>query len=296
MEPFYTLENLHLAAALAKPARLAVLGNPVAHSASPQMHQAAIDAHDIEASYVRLEVKIGQISTAFQMMSDMSFFGCNVTVPHKLEAMAACSEVSEQARLLGAVNTVVFRNGYSIGYNTDGPGFHNAIADSFGLKLSEIHTVILGAGGGAGQAIATQCALEKPAQLTLVNRDVAKLDDLRDRLTIISPETQIQVLSFHDKALKKFCLDANLLIQTTSVGLKKNDPALVPDDYFSSKTRIYDTIYQPPETKFLSSGVAAGCETDNGMSLLIHQGAIAFQHWFPNTNPLPFMRAAMNQS
>jgi len=156
--------------------------------------------------------------------------------------------------------------------------------------------VILGAGGGAGQAIATQCALEKPAQLTLVNRDVAKLDDLRDRLTIISPETQIQVLSFHDKALKKFCLDANLLIQTTSVGLKKNDPALVPDDYFSSKTRIYDTIYQPPETKFLSSGVAAGCETDNGMSLLIHQGAIAFQHWFPNTNPLPFMRAAMNQS
>lgn len=296
MEPFYTLKNLHLAAALAKPARLAVLGNPVAHSASPRMHQVAIDAHNIEASYVRLEVEIGKISTAFQMMAEMGFIGCNVTIPHKLEAMAACSEVSEQARILGAVNTVVFQNGYSIGYNTDGPGFQNAIANSFGLKLSEIHTVILGAGGGAGQAIATQCALEKPAQLTLVNRNEAKLDSLRDRLKIISPATQIHVLCFQNKALKKYCLDADLLIQTTSVGLKENDPALVPDDFFSPKTRIYDTIYQPPETKFLSSGLAAGCKTDNGKSLLIHQGAISFQHWFPHTNPLPFMRAAMNQS
>ena len=114
MHPFHTLETLPGAAAGPKPARLAVLGNPVSHSASPQLHQPALDALGIAASYVRLEVEPGDLPKAFALMAELGFIGCNVTVPHKFEAMGSCSEVSGQAQLLGAVNTVVFRDGGTI--------------------------------------------------------------------------------------------------------------------------------------------------------------------------------------
>jgi shikimate dehydrogenase len=295
MHPFHTLKSLAEAASGAKPARLAVLGKPVSHSASPQLHQPVLDALGIAASYVRLEVNPGDLPEAFSMMSDLGFIGCNVTVPHKFEALETCSEVSDQARQLGAVNTVIFRDGASIGYNTDGPGFREAIADSFGVHLGKSETVILGAGGGAGQAIATQCALEKPARLCLVNRDLVKIKTLAARLCKISPETEFLTLEFGDSSLRSHCLSADLMIQTTSLGLKEDDAEVVPGSYFAPSTCVYDTIYQPPETPFLAAAKRAGCRTDNGLSLLIHQGAIAFQLWFPGTAPLPHMQRAMKR-
>lgn len=293
MHLFHTLETLAGAASGAKPARLAVLGKPVSHSASPQLHQPALDALGIDARYIRLEVEPGDLPKAFTMMADLGFIGCNVTVPHKFEALASCSEVSTQARLLGAVNTVIFKDGAVIGHNTDGPGFQKAIADSFGLKLSETKTLILGAGGGAGQAIATQCTLGKPAELTLVNRDLGKIEALVEKLRGISPGTVFYAIGFGDSSLRERCHRADLLIQTTSLGLKPGDPEVIPGDHFTAGRCAYDTIYQPPETPFLAAAKRAGCRTDNGMSLLIHQGAIAFQHWFPGTDPLPHMRRAM---
>jgi shikimate dehydrogenase len=295
MHSFHTLETLPQAAAGAKPARLAVLGQPVSHSASPQLHQPALDALGIHATYIRLEIDPGRLREAFAMMAELGFIGCNVTVPHKFEAMASCTEVSAQARLLGAVNTVHFKDGAIIGYNTDGPGFRAAISDSFGLSLGESRTVILGAGGGAGQAIATQCALEKPADLTLVNRDTAKAESLAKRLRDVSPGTEIRTFGFMDAALRDVCRCADLIVQTTSLGLKATDAHVIPDSYFTADSRAYDTIYQPPETPFLAAAKRAGSETDNGLSLLIHQGAIAFQHWFPGTEPLPYMKRAMNR-
>lgn len=295
MHAFHTLETLPQAATGMKPARLAVLGQPVSHSASPQLHQPALDALGIIATYIRLEIEPGKLREAFAMMAELGFIGCNVTVPHKFEAMDSCTEVSAQARLLGAVNTVRFLDGAIIGYNTDGPGFRAAISDSFGLVLGKSKTVILGAGGGAGQAIATQCALEKPENLTLVNRDLSKAESLAERLRLVSPSTEIRTLGFMNPSLRDECQAADLIIQTTSLGLKPTDGQVIPDDYLSANSRAYDTIYQPPETPFLAAAKRAGCETDNGLSLLIHQGAIAFQHWFPGTEPLSYMKKAMNR-
>jgi shikimate dehydrogenase len=98
-----------------------------------------------------------------------------------------------------------------------------------------------------------------------------------------------------DPALRDECQSADLIVQTTSLGLKTTDSQVIPDSYFSVDSRAYDTIYQPPETPFLAAAKRAGCKTDNGLSLLIHQGAIAFQHWFPGTEPLPYMRRAMKR-
>ena len=295
MHKVFTLANLDEAASQPKPARLAVLGYPVAHSASPQLHQPALDAFHIEASYIRLEVEPGELPKAFRMMQKMGFIGCNVTVPHKFEAMACCTEVSPQAKLLGAVNTIVFSESGIQGYNTDGPGFKRAIEEAFNVTLGNIHTLILGAGGGAGQAIATQCALQKPSRLTLANRSLSKIEGLADRLRKVSPKTEIRTTTLGASSLKALCHEADLLVQTSSLGLKPNDSPIVPDDYFLPHLCAYDTIYEPAETKFIASARASGCRTDNGLSLLIHQGAIAFQHWFPNTDPLPYMRRALER-
>jgi shikimate dehydrogenase len=295
MHPFHTLETLASAVCGPKPARLAVLGKPVSHSASPQLHQPALDALGIAATYVRLEVDPGDLPKAFSMMAELGFIGCNVTVPHKFEALESCTGVSDQARLLGAVNTVVFKDGGSVGYNTDGPGFRDAITDSFGLDLGKSKTLILGAGGGAGQAIATQCAMARPAELTLVNRDLSKLAPLAERLREISPQTEIHVVGFGDPILRERCHQADLIVQTTSLGLKEGDAEVIPQSHFAAGACAYDTIYQPPETPFLASAKRAGCRTHNGLSLLIHQGAIAFQRWFPGTAPLPHMRRAMGR-
>lgn len=295
MQSVYTLETLNQAVSGQKPARLAVLGFPVSHSASPQLHQPALDAAGIDARYIRLEVPPGKLAEAFVAMRESGFIGCNVTVPHKFEALDACTEISNEARVLGAVNTVIFEENSTRGYNTDGPGIAQAIAEAFGSGLGELHTLILGAGGGAGQAIATQCALTKPAKLTLVNRSLDKIEALAQRLKVISPSTAITTLSFADHALEKRCHAADLLLQTTSLGLSENDPHVIPDRCFLPTHFVYDTIYQPPVTPFLAAAQRAGCSTDNGLSLLIHQGAIAFQHWFPGTDPLPFMQKAMQQ-
>lgn len=293
MNHIYTIETLEKASNATLPARLAVLGYPVSHSASPELHQPALDAIGAECSYIRLEVEPGRLPEAFATMRELGFIGCNVTVPHKFEALDICDQVSPEARLLGAVNTVVFYDEGSLGYNTDGPGIREAISDVFSLDLGTTHTLILGAGGGAGQAIATQCAFAKPQRLTLVNRSKDKIISLSRRLAVIAPETEILTFDFDDEKLMPAFHDAQLLIQTTSVGLKSTDPAVIPNEYLLPSHFAYDTIYQPSETPFLASARRKGCRTSNGLSLLLHQGAFAFQHWFPGSDPLPHMRRAI---
>ncbi len=299
MNLVYTIDDLLsrdlLDAGCDKPARLAVIGRPIAHSASPKMHQPALDAEGIDARYIRLDIEPGKVGEAFERMRSLGFIGCNVTVPHKLEAMENC-EVSDQARALGAVNTIVFGEDGNRGYNTDGPGFMNAIVDDFGVPLASLKVVLVGAGGGAGQAISTQCAMLGVEKLVVVNRSFDKLAPLVERLRTYGAETKIVALSFDDPALSEHCLDCDLIVNTSSVGLKPGDPSILPADCIKKGHLVYDTIYQPPVTPLLAAAMKAGCRTSNGLSMLIHQGALAFQHWFPGSDPLPVMRAALGKT
>lgn len=297
MKPVYTLDDLTSREALdagsAKPARLAVLGWPIAHSASPRMHQPALDANGIDARYIRLEVEPGNIPQAFERLRALGFIGCNVTVPHKLDAMANCDEVHPDASALGAVNTVRFDADTTRGFNTDGPGFANAIQDDFGVPLGSLTVAIAGAGGGAGQAIATQCVLLGVERLVLANRSVEKLDVLVQRLREICGRTTIHAFPLDDAALAVACLDCDLIVNTSSVGLKPGDPCILTNECLRSGHLVYDTIYQPPVTPLLALADLTGCRTSNGKSMLLHQGALAFQHWFPGTDPITVMREAL---
>ena len=297
MKAVYTLADLAsremLDAGADKPALLAVLGWPVAHSASPRMHQPALDAHGIHARYIRLEVEPGQIPQAFERMRALGFIGCNVTVPHKLTALENCDEVDPAARAMGAVNTVRFDADATRGFNTDGPGFERAIEDDFGTRLADLKVAIIGAGGGAGQAIATQCALAGVPRLVLANRTLEKLGPIVARLEKPGSATEISALALDDPSLAEHCRECDLLVNTSSVGLKTGDPSVIGADCLKPQHLVYDTIYQPAITPLLALAAQTGCRTANGLSLLLHQGVLAFLHWFPETDPLPVMRAAL---
>lgn len=299
MKEVYLMEDLEsrmrLDAGVDKPARLAVLGQPIAHSASPQMHQAALDLEGIHARYIRLEVEPGQVAEAFARMRALGFIGCNVTVPYKLDAMAACDELHPDAKMLGAVNTVRFDTDATRGFNTDGPGFARAIEEEFDVKFGSLKVAIVGAGGGAGGAIATQACLSGVRELVLMNRTLAKVEILADRLQKSFPETEIFTCALDDGQLFGYCLGSDLIVNTSSVGLKPGDPSILPAGCMKAGHLIYDTIYKPAVTPFLVLANHEGCRTGNGFSMLIQQGALAFQHWFPMTEPLAVMKKAMSR-
>lgn len=297
----YTLDDLlsrdRLDAGHSIPARLAVIGHPVAHSASPRMHQPALDAAGIEARYVAVDVPPGQVAEAFARMKALGFIGCNVTVPHKFDALACCTSVHPDARALGSVNTVRFEpDGGIQGFNTDGPGFVRAIVEAYGFSLSTFNVMIVGAGGGAGQAIAAQCAMQGVPSIVLVNRTVEKLEALEQRLRALGPTTEIIVRALDDPELEALSQRCDLIVNTTSLGLKEGDGSPLPANCLRPGICVYDTIYKPAVTPLLAAADLAGAQTANGLSLLLHQGVLAYQHWFPQTDPLPYMREALSQS
>jgi len=297
MSELYTLDDLvsrdRLDAGHDKPAKLAVIGHPVAHSSSPRMHQPALDALGIDARYIKIDVPPGHVAEAFARMKALGFYGCNVTVPHKLDALAACTDVHPDARSLGAVNTVRFDETGTHGFNTDGPGFVRAIVEDFDFTLATFNVMIAGAGGGASQAIATQCAIQGVPRLVLVNRTLEKLEPLVERLRALGPTTEVIALAFDDPRLIALSQESDLIVNTTSVGLKEGDGSPLPQDCLRAGLCVYDTIYQPAVTPLLAAANATGARIANGLSLLLHQGALAFQHWFPHTDPLPYMREAL---
>lgn len=301
MKETYTLADLDLANVLnpgdAKPARLAVIGHPVAHSRSPQLHQPALDALQKDCRYIRLDLEPGQLPQAFAKMRQLGFIGVNVTVPHKFEALSCCTSLDPAAEAIGAVNTILFQgNEETLGFNTDGPGFVRAIREDFSVDVSDLRILIVGAGGGAGQALATQCAREGCPQLLLVNRSLDKLEPLVKRLKndLISdrlegPGSRLAMLALDSPTLPEVAGHYDLIVQTTSVGLKASDSSPLPSQCLQPHHLVYDTIYEPAQTAFLKTAQANGARIANGRSLLRHQGALSFEYWFPGSNPLDHM-------
>lgn len=298
MKEVYTLDDLIvrevLDAGAVKPARLAVIGQPIAHSASPKMHQAALDALGIDARYIRIEVEPGRVEEALGRMRDLGFSGCNVTVPHKMEVMEFCTEIDPAARALGVVNTVRFDGDGVRGFNTDAPGFRRAVEEVRGNSLAGASVMIVGAGGGAGQAIAMSCGMAGVEILVLVNRTVEKLKPLAGRIRAeVGGGMEIVLLGMDDVSLPVIARGCEVIVQTTSVGLKADDPPVLGEDCLVAGQLVYDTIYKPALTPLLELARAKGCRIANGESMLLHQGALAFQIWFPGTEPLEWMRRGL---
>ena len=278
------------------PARLAVLGDPVAHSRSPAMHQAALDARGLALRYIRLHVKSGEIAAAFELMQRLGFVGCNVTVPHKQEALRNCDVVAPLAECFQAVNTVTFgADGHTYGDNTDGPGLSAAILEAFGKPLASHTVAILGAGGGAGRAAALQCAMDHCPRIVISNRTWQKALDVAAEIARIAPQTHVVPLSLEDPAaFAEAMVVCDLLVNATSLGLAASDPLPCPRSVLRPDLAVYDMIYNPPETALLAAAKDSGALTSNGLSMLVHQGAIAFNRWFGGDLPVAIMRRTLS--
>lgn len=276
MKHLYTIDDLRVRT-LPENAKLAVLGYPVSHSASPQMHQAALDALGIDVTYIRLEIEPGSVGEAFELMQGLGFIGCNVTIPHKLEAMECCDDLSASAKALGVANTIHFKEGKIFGDSTDGPGLVKALEEDFGVSLKGVSILVLGAGGGAGKAISTQLNGEGCANLFLSNRTLPKLEKLAKSLP--KTITQVHVLGNSSAELATVAGDVQIIINATSMGMKFGDDLPFPEQFLTVKHMVYDAIYNPPLTKLLESARERGATIANGLSMLVHQGAISFEIW-----------------
>lgn len=287
-------------ASLAPPARLSVFGDPVAHSKSPAFHNAALKAAGIDAQYVKLHILPDELPSALRALPGAGFFGTNVTIPHKAGALAAMDEADDYARKSGAVNTVVVDGNRLAGFNTDGPGLVRAIREEFSVDLRDLRVMLLGAGGGAGRAIAVQCAMENCERLVLVNRTFEKAQQLSAELSpffrsdrLVGPAERIQAIPHDEHSLREQLALSDIIINASSVGMKRTDPALIPAGLLTANLMVYDTVYAAGKSRLIEDAESAGARATNGLSMLLHQGALSFEIWFNQSAPLEVMRAAL---
>lgn len=278
------------------PARLAVIGDPIGHSRSPQMHNPALQARGIDAQYIRVQVPVGGVAQAFRQFAACGFLGVNITIPHKFEALDAVDVLDPLARRLGAVNTLAIRDGSLHGFNSDGPGFLRSVKEAFDADIKDLRVLILGAGGGAGRAVAVQSALSGCRKLMLVNRSQAKAEAVAGEIQ--APHgPDVTVVPWNDEALRNALASTDLIVNATSLGMKPNDAKLLPGDALHAKHLVFDMVYRAGGvTPLLEDASGAGARTVDGLTLLLHQGAISFEHWFEGPAPLEVMRAGLQKA
>lgn len=301
MKESYALTDLKTWEAKGKsPIRLGVLGDPVAHSLSPQMQNAALEHLGLSERYGRFQIAPDELVTALGLIRRLNFVGINLTIPHKTAALSLMDEADEAARKSGAINTVLVEGEKLIGSNTDGPGFLHAIRSEFSVDLRDLRVLLLGAGGGAGRAIAVQCALENCERLVLVNRTLEKAQELASELApyfagsrVLGPVARLQAIPWDETSLRFQLANTDLVVNATSVGMKRSDPSLFPASLLAPHLMVYDTIYTPARTPLLAAAADAGALGANGLSMLLHQGALSFEIWFGRKAPLEVMRAAL---
>jgi shikimate dehydrogenase len=264
------------------------------------MHNPALQARGIHAQYVRIQVPVGHVAEAFRAFAEAGFWGINITIPHKFEALNAVDVLDPLAKQLGAVNTVHIREGKLHGFNSDGPGFLRSVREAFGKDVRDLKVLVLGAGGGAGRAVAVQSALVQCKRLVLVNRTQSKADQLLDDLASIAITqpitTEIEVLPWTDDALRDALADTDLIVNGTSLGMKPEDAPLLPAGALRSDHLVFDMVYRADgkPTHLEAAARAAGAAYVDGRTLLLHQGAISFELWFGSVVPLDQMRAGLH--
>ncbi len=297
MFPFYTLDTLPDAVRLDPPARLSVFGDPVSHSLSPQMQDPALAACGLNARYVRLQVASADFLKALRTIRELGFIGTNVTIPHKFTALDSVDEVDPAARRLGAVNTILFRpDGTSLGRNSDGPGFVRTVQEEFGVPVRDLRILLLGAGGGAGGAVAVQSALEGCRQLTLTNRTPAKAEAIAQSLRDLLPGDRCRTVPWTPEALATVLPEIDLIINGTSLGMSPEDPALIPPGLLTRRHLVYDMVYKPLITPLVATAQAAGARAINGLPMLLWQGVQSFEWWFDRPAPVAAMRGGLEKA
>jgi shikimate dehydrogenase len=281
-----------------------IIGFPVAHSLSPRMQQAAFDACGIDARYALWETTLADLPARIASLRAPEMLGANITIPHKTGALALIDECDPLAARVGAINTIVNREGRLTGYNTDVGGLMRALATNqeHPFYPQGKHAIILGT-GGAARAAAFGLLEGVAAELTVLGRNRAHLDSLLQHLqTSVPPDAPSDMALLHTATLgspeaSQFLAQADLLVNATSLGLHEKDSQVLVDVYnLSPDALVMDMIFNPPETPLLRAARARGCATLNGLTMLLYQGALAFERWTGQAAPVEIMQRALGLS
>jgi len=275
---------------------LAVLGDPVAHSLSPAMHNAAFASHGLDAVYLALRVEASQLAATLQGARAMGFRGVNLTVPHKEAALPLLDEVEDRAARVGAVNTVAFgEDGRAVGYNTDGPGFLWSLQELAGFSPAGCRALVAGA-GGAARAVVAALAEAGAERVDVVNRTHSRAEAMLDALARAGFSHRGEALepATSDEALHH----ADLVVNCTTQGLWPDVdrmPPLVPA-MMKPGALVVDTIYNPRPTRWLVEAARRGCRTLDGLGMLAGQAALAWEAWFGQAGPALEMLATADRA
>lgn len=275
-----------------------IIGFPLGHTLSPVMHNTAFRELKADAIYQAMPLKEEELDAFFEELRDPDcpIFGLNVTVPYKEKVLEYLDVLNPLAEKIGAVNTIVIDQKRTlIGYNTDAPGFLSHLQE-LKVETKGSRVAILGAGGSCRAILSTMAMVpERPEIIRVFNRTPERTRDLvgdlsqRFDTSIVLPVDNLEELEIEH---------SDLLINTTSVGLKASDPSLVPEDILHPDVFVYDLIYNPWETRLLRDARLAGARTSNGLGMLYYQGVLALQHWAEMEIPEPVkkkMRKALEE-
>ena len=255
----------------------AVVANPIKHSISPFIHNRAFEATHTNGVYLAWEVEGTDLAETVANIRRFQMFGINLSMPYKEQVIPYLDQLSEEARLIGAVNTVVNREGILIGYNTDGKGFFKSLPS---FKISRKRLVLLGA-GGAAKAILAQAILDGVSQVSVFVRS-GSIEKTRPYLEKLQNETgfKVDLFTLEDvQELQDNITQADLLVNATSVGMDGVSLPIPTSVLLPEKLLVADVIYQPFETPFLKWARNQGNQAINGLGMLLYQAAEAFQLW-----------------
>ena len=272
-----------------------VLGSPISHSISPQMHNEAFRQLGMDCIYLAFEVGVDGMQTAVEGLRALNARGYNVTMPNKNIMATLCDRLSPAAEIIGAVNTVVNDNGILTGYTTDGTGYMRAVEDA-GHNIIGKKMTLLGT-GGASTAVLVQAALDGLSEISVFSRSTSKFNErARDIIEKLKEHSscKVNLYDLEDEArLRHEISESAILTNGTSVGMAPDvDTSLINDSSIFHKDLIVsDIIYNPRETKLMKLAKEAGCPTFNGLYMLLYQGAEAFKIWTGQDMPVDIIKA-----
>ena len=266
-----------------------IFGYPVEHTFSPGMHNAAFAKIKRDACYVPFAVAPADLKNAVRAIVPLGFCGLNITIPHKETIIPFLDDLTDDARMIGAVNTIEVARGKLIGHNTDGRGFLRSLREETGFSPKG-KTILMVGSGGAARAVGFNLALSGAQTIVLCDLDTVKASKLgRD----IQRKTDTRVMIVKPEGLVKKALIAECIINATPLGLKAGDPLPIPRHVIQKDHLICELVYNPLWTPLLKAARSAGAKTLSGIGMLLYQGVIAFEIWTGGKAPVNVMKTAL---
>ncbi|MCK8825277.1 shikimate dehydrogenase [Fuchsiella alkaliacetigena] len=268
-----------------------LFGYPVEHSLSPVMHNTAFKELGLDYLYLPFAVPKAKLAEAVAGIKGLNFEGVNLTIPHKQKVRDYLDELSQEAELIGAVNTVQRCNGKLIGHNTDGKGFLRSLVEEASFTPQDKKVLVIGA-GGAARAVSYQLALEEVKELYIANRTLSKAENLATEVGKKLDLNKAEALPLEKGALSSIIKNLDLVVDTTPIGMSPQvevEP-VIEAELLHSNLLVADLVYNPVKTTLLKAAQKAGAETLSGLGMLVYQGAIAFEIWTGQRAPVKVMK------